>query len=68
MRLHPLNMDSPSTLEHMPEETRYNVGLTRFPLKIHDMLEVGLVFGLVSCSSESDINMFTSDPTRQSYL
>jgi hypothetical protein len=55
-------MDSPSPVEHMSQETRDNVCLTCFLLKIHDMLEVGTVFGLVSCSSEWDVNVFTRDP------
>jgi hypothetical protein len=46
----------------MSEETWNDVGLTRFLLKIHDTFEVGAVFVLVGCSSESDINMFTCDP------
>jgi hypothetical protein len=46
----------------MPEETRDDVGLAHFLLKINDALEVSMVFGFVSCSSEQDIDMFTSDP------
>jgi hypothetical protein len=62
LKLQPLNMDSPSPLEHMPEETRDNVRLVCFLLKICDTLEVGTIFGLVSCSSERDVNVFTGDP------
>jgi hypothetical protein len=55
-------MDLPSPLEHMFEETRDNICLASFLLKIHDTLEVGTVFGLVGRSSEWDIDVFTSDP------
>ena len=55
-------MDLPSSLKHMSEETRNNVSLTCFCLKICDTFEVGSVFGLVGCSSERDINMFAGDP------
>jgi hypothetical protein len=46
----------------MSEETRDDVGLACFLVKIHDTLEVGMVFGLVGCSSEWHIDMFASDP------
>ena len=46
----------------MLEETRNNVGLTCFLLKIGDAFEVGTVFLLVGCRSEWDIRMFTSNP------
>ena len=54
--------DTPSSLEHVLEETRNNVGLTCFLLKIGDAFEVGTVFLLVGCRSERDIRMFTSNP------
>ena len=53
---------SPSSLEHVLEETRNNVRLTCFLLKIGDAFEVGTVFLLVGCRSERDIRMFTSNP------
>ena len=46
----------------MLEETRNNVGLMCFLLKIGDAFEVGTVFLLVGCRSERDIRMFTSNP------
>ena len=61
--IHPLlNIDSLSTLEHMPEETRDNVCLACFLLKIHDTLEVGLIFCLIDCSSERYVDVIPSDP------
>ena len=46
----------------MFEETRDDVCVGCFLLKIHDTFEVGTVFGLVGCSGERDVNMFTGDP------
>ena len=57
-----LNIDSPSTLEHMPEESRDNICLTCFLLKICDTFEVGTVFGLIGRSGERDVDVFTCDP------
>ena len=46
----------------MFKETRNNIGIASFLLKIHDKLEVHTVFGLVHCSCERDIDMIASDP------
>ena len=54
--------DIPSDFKHMFKETRNDIGIVSFLLKIHDKLEVCTVFGLVRCSCERDINMITSDP------
>ena len=51
-----------SNLEHMFEETRDDISLMCFLLKIHDKFEVSAVFDLVGHSSNRNINMFTSDP------
>ena len=54
--------DIPSSLEHMPKETRNDVGFVCFLLEIHKTLEVGMVFCLVCCGSERNIDVFTSHP------
>ena len=46
----------------MSKETRNDVSLMCFLLKIHKMLEVGIVFQLVHHGSEGNIDMFTSHP------
>ena len=55
-------MNIPGHLEHMSEEPRNNVGVMCFLFKIHNKMEVRLVFGLVCCGCERDIYMFTGDP------
>jgi hypothetical protein len=55
-------MNLPSHLEHMPEQTRDDIGLLCFLFKIRDEPEVRKVFGLVGRSCERDINVFTRDP------
>jgi hypothetical protein len=55
-------MDSPSNLEHMLEETRDNIHVACFLLKIRNPFEVCTVLGLVGCTGERDIDMFTCDP------
>lgn len=52
----------PSHLEHMFEETRHDVRLVCFLLKICDKLEMGSIFSLVSCSGKGDINVFAGNP------
>ena len=59
---HQLRMNIPSNLEHVSEETRYDIGITCFLFKIHDKTEVRLVFGLVCCGCERHVNMFSSHP------
>jgi hypothetical protein len=46
----------------MPEKPRNDVGLLCFLLEIHDAFEVDAIFGLVSCSSEGDIDVLPSYP------
>ena len=55
-------MNPPSNLQHMPEQTRDDVCLMRFLLKICDKFEVGMIFHLLGCSGERYINMITGDP------
>ena len=55
-------MNPPSNLQHMPEQMRDDVCLTRFLLEIRDKFEVGMIFCLVGCGSERDVNMITGDP------
>jgi hypothetical protein len=55
-------MNIPSNLEHMLEETRNDISVACFLLKIQDKIEVRSVFGLVGCSCERNINVFTGDP------
>jgi hypothetical protein len=57
-----MHMDTPSSLEHMSEQTRDDVCLTGFLLKICDTFEVDTVFGLIGCSGERDVDVFSSDP------
>jgi hypothetical protein len=57
-----LAIDLPSHLEHMFEETRYDVCLVRFLLEIRNKFEVGSVFSLVDCSGKGNINVFTGNP------
>ena len=58
----PIKNDIPSDFKHMFKETRNNIGITSFLLKICDKLDVRTIFGLVCCSCERAINMITSDP------
>jgi hypothetical protein len=44
------------------KETRNDIGVACFLLKISDEFEVCTVFALVGCSCERDIYMFTGDP------
>ena len=53
---------SPSNLEDIFEETRDNVFLTGFLIKVCDAFEVCAEFSLVGGSRERNINMFTRDP------
>ena len=46
----------------MFEETRNNIGIPCFLFKIHDETEMCMVLGLVGCSCERDVDMFTGDP------
>ena len=55
-------MNPLSNLQHMPEQTRDDVCLTCFLLEIRDKLEVGMIFHLVGCSSERDMDMIIGDP------
>ena len=57
--------DVPSGLEHMPKETRNDVGFVCFLLEIHETLEVGTVFCLVCCGSERNIDVFNQSPTHR---
>ena len=58
----PIKNDIPSDFKHMFKETRNNISITSFLLKICDKLDVRTIFGLVCCSCERAINMITSDP------
>ena len=55
-------MNIPSNLEHVSEETRNDIYVLCFLLKIRHKLQVRTVFCLVGCSCERHINMFTGDP------
>jgi len=44
------------------KETRNDVSLVRFLLKIHETFEVGTVFRLVCRSSERNVDVFTRHP------
>ena len=55
-------MNIPSNPEHVSEQTRNDISITCFHLKIHDEFEVRAIFGFVRCSRERNINIFTSDP------
>ena len=57
-----MRMSIPSSLKHVLEETRNDIRVACFLLKISDEFEVRTVFALVGCSCERDIHMFTGDP------
>ena len=57
-----MNTGIPSNLEHVFEQTRNDISIASFYLKIRNEFEVRAVFGFVCCTGERNVDMFTSDP------
>ena len=58
----PIKDDIPSNFEHIFEETGNDIGVACFLLEICNKFEVRIVFSLVGCRCERDVNVFTHHP------